>query len=154
MNPLLIIGLLALVAILAIAYVNRERCVQEGDPCGSSSKGCCANLVCSDDVCSKPIEDTYEKYQQSRCELMNSSNPILKDETQSLEDFAKVVMNRCDQCRKDPTSDPWCYNLPCEGFLIDYSGDFTLGNMCAFTDKYPIVTQPDFDVYKYITDES
>lgn len=149
-NPLLIIGLLALVAILAIAYVNREKCVQEGDPCGSSSKGCCANLVCRDDVCSKPIEDTYKKFEQSEC--FQIGTPIIKKSNTSEEDFIKENMNRCDQCRKDPSSDPWCYTLQCEGFNII---DGKTAYICDLKD-YPINSTPGVNnkVYKHITDES
>lgn len=150
MNPLLIIGLLALVAILAIVYVNRERCVQEGDPCGSSSKGCCANLVCRNGICSKPIEQTYEKYEQSEC--FQGDIPITKKSNTSEEEFIKDVMNRCDQCRKDTSSDSWCFNTPCEGFnIIDDKRAYT-----CFLENYPINPTPGVNntVYKYITDES
>lgn len=109
-------------AIVAIMYVNRPKCVQTGGNCDSSPLKCCSNLVCVQNVCSTSPQDMYKEYDNSIClgysigEEFTSDAAIAKGKTK--EEFVKFVSQKCNDCREDPTIYPECLNTECAQFLI------------------------------------
>ena len=117
-----ILIVLGIIAIIGIAIVNLPKCVPVGSKCDTSILSCCKGLKCDPitNMCKIPEETQYDVLSNHSCRAdMNmrlTNNPNLASGL-SKEDFAKVVMNKCNDCRNDPSGEN-CYNMSCESFMI------------------------------------
>lgn len=143
------IGIVGIVAILAIAFIFRPKCVQVGGECDSSPLRCCSDLECNNNICSIKLEDRYTKFNDKRCfNEFPSEAPMLNDPSlkgKTFEEVVKAASDRCDECRDNPKSHiPECNDVKCGGFY------FTTGpNGPTWKDGVAYgcmsVTQPGFD---------
>ena len=146
--------IVAIISILAIAFIFRPKCVQVGGECDSSLLGCCSDLDCNKNICSLKLEDRYIKYADKVCNSRNklpSGKPLLDDPSlkgKTFEEVVKAASDKCDECRDNPQSHEECNNLKCGGFfftaerdgVISWKNGVALGCMSD--------TEPGFDKSK------
>jgi hypothetical protein len=152
-----ILILIGIIAIIGIAIVNFPKCAPADSRCDSSILGCCKNLECDSvtNMCKVPEETQYDFLSNHSCRI-NLGARLTNDpnlaEGLSKEEFAKVVMNKCNACRNDPSGE-YCYNIPCESFMIFDSDknppeawDKGISYICDSSQKYN--EDPISDVYQ------
>lgn len=115
-----VLALFAL-AILAIIYINRPQCVQQGDDCTSSPVGCCNGLYCNE--ATEKCEYNYIKNESKDCGTLRDDKGTIfltSDATnKTKEEFIKSIVNECDKCRNNPDAcPPRSYIKRCKGFMI------------------------------------
>ncbi len=119
-----ILILLGIIAIVGIAIVNFPKCAPADSRCDSSVFGCCKGLKCDPitNNCKVPEETQYDLLSNHTCVPTDRMTPLTYNNPNlaaglSKEDFAKVVMNKCNECRNDPSGEN-CDNTPCGAFMI------------------------------------
>lgn len=147
------IGIVGIVAILAIAFIFRPKCVQVGGECDSSPLQCCSNLECINNICSLKLEDRYTKFNDKVCNVRNQflfEKPLLDDPSlkgKTFEEVVKAASERCDECRDNTQSHTECSNVKCGGFyFIEGPNGPTWKDGVAF--GCISVTDPAFDTSK------
>ncbi len=156
-----ILILLGIIAIVGIAIVNFPKCAPADSRCDSSVFGCCKGLKCdpATNMCKVPEETQYDLLSNHICvPTMRplTNNPKLA-EGLTKEEFAKVAMTKCNECRNDPSGEN-CDNTPCGAFMIfntdkdppnswDKGFSFTCDPLSQTYSEGPLG-----DVYKLISD--
>ena len=151
-----ILIILSILAIIGIIIVNFPKCAPAGSKCDSSIFGCCSTLECDavSNMCKVPENTQYDLLPNRTCFYKAprlTSDPNLAIGL-SKEEFAKVVMAKCNDCRTDPSGEN-CHNVRCQSVMIvdptvDPVDSWNRGISYVCDPDIPYVEDPAGDVYK------